>query len=452
MNTYERDMALARQIASLAAQAGGRAMLVGGVVRDSLLGVENKDIDLEVYGLAPQALKALLSRLGDVVEKGASVGVYGLAHSNLDIAMPRRERRTGDRHTDFDVAVDPNLSFEAASMRRDFTINAMMRDVLTGELIDLWGGRADLAARRVRHVCDRTFPEDALRVFRAAQFAARLEAEIAPETLRLCAGMDVTALSVERVFEELCKALLKARRPSVFFRALRSMDHLKEYFPEVEACIGVGQNPVYHPEGDVFEHTMLVLDCAAGLREQAQWPLGFMVAALTHDLGKPVATEVQPDGKITSYGHETLGLPVCEAQLRRLTNQARLIDYARNMMWLHMRPNMLAQCRSKKKKTRAMFDQSLCPEDLILLSRADASGKLDAPYDEANEAFLRERLEDYRQVMARPMVTGKDLVAAGLKPGPEFSRWLDRARQLHFAGQDRKRALSQVLAEAKRGR
>ena len=452
MNTYERDMALARQIASLAAQAGGRAMLVGGVVRDSLLGVENKDIDLEVYGLAPQALKALLSRLGDVVEKGASFGVYGLAHSNLDIAMPRRERRTGDRHTDFDVAVDPNLSFEAASMRRDFTINAMMRDVLTGELIDLWGGRADLAARRVRHVCDRTFPEDALRVFRAAQFAARLEAEIAPETLRLCAGMDVTALSVERVFEELCKALLKARRPSVFFRALRSMDHLKEYFPEVEACIGVGQNPVYHPEGDVFEHTMLVLDCAAGLREQAQWPLGFMVAALTHDLGKPVATEVQPDGKITSYGHETLGLPVCEAQLRRLTNQARLIDYARNMMWLHMRPNMLAQCRSKKKKTRAMFDQSLCPEDLILLSRADASGKLDAPYDEANEAFLRERLEDYRQVMARPMVTGKDLVAAGLKPGPEFSRWLDRARQLHFAGQDRKRALSQVLAEAKRGR
>ncbi len=450
VNTFEQDMALAREIARRAADVGGRAMLVGGVVRDALLGAACKDIDMEVYGMAPQALKALLSGLGEVVEKGASFGVYGLAHSNLDVAMPRRERRTGDRHTDFDVSVDPSLSFEAASMRRDFTINAMLRDALTGELIDLWGGQADLAARRIRHVNDRTFPEDALRVFRAAQFAARLDGTIAPETVALCAGMDVTRLSVERVFDELCKALLKANRPSVFFRALRCMDHLKEYFPEIEACVGARQNPAYHPEGDVFEHTMLVLDSAAALRERARWPLGFMVAALMHDLGKPMATAVQPDGKITSYGHEVLGLEVCERQLRRLTNHAKLIEYAKNMMWLHMRPNVLAQCRSKKKKTRQMFDLSVCPEDLILLSRADASGKLDAPYDEANEAFLNERLEDYRQVMARPMVTGKDLLAAGLAPGPDFARWLDRAKQLHFAGQDKTRALRQVLGEIKK--
>ena len=452
MNTYEQDLALARELATRVRQAGGRAMLVGGCVRDGLMGVPCKDIDIEVYGLAPRALKALLSELGEVVEKGASFGVYGLAHSNIDVAMPRRERRTGDRHTDFDVSVDPNLSFEAASMRRDFTINAMLRDALTGELIDLWGGQRDLAARCVRHVNDRTFGEDALRVFRAAQFAARFGAEVAPRTLELCAAMDVTALSVERVFDELCKALLKAEKPSIFFRVLRGTDHLKEYFPEIEACVGVRQNPVYHPEGDVFEHTMLVLDCAAALRERAQWPLGFMVAALTHDLGKAVSTQVQPDGKITSYGHEVAGLPLCESQLRRLTSHARLIEYAKNMMWLHMRPNVLAGCRSKKKKTRMMFDLSLCPEDLILLSRADASGKRDAPYDEGNEAFLWERLEDYRAVMARPMVTGKDLVAAGLAPGPDFARWLDRAKQLHFSGQDRQRALRQVLAEARSGR
>ena len=450
MNTYEQDLRLAEQLARRVRQAGGRAMFVGGCVRDGLLGIPCKDIDIEVYGVAPQALKALLGELGEVIEKGASFGVYGLAHSSIDVAMPRRERRTGDRHTDFDVSVDPNLSFEAASMRRDFTINAMLRDALTGELVDLWGGQADLAARRIRHVNDKTFPEDALRVFRAAQFVARFEAEIAPQTLALCASMDVSALSVERVFDELCKALIKADRPSVFFRTLKEMDHLKEYFPELEACVGVRQNPAYHPEGDVFEHTMLVLDCAAALRGRAQWPLGFMVSALTHDLGKPVSTQIQPDGKITSYGHEVAGLPVCEAQLRRLTSHAKLIEYAKNMMWLHMRPNVLAGCHSKKKKTRQMFDLSVCPEDLILLSRADASGKLDAPYDEANEAFLRQRLEDYRQVMARPMVTGKDLVAAGLKPGPDFARWLDRARQLHFSGQDRDRALSQVLAEARR--
>jgi tRNA nucleotidyltransferase (CCA-adding enzyme) len=141
------------------------------------------------------------------------------------------------------------------------------------------------------------------------------------------------------------------------------------------------------------------------------------------------------------------GLPLCEAQLRRLTGQTKLIRYVKNMTWLHMRPNIQAKCRSKKKKTRQMFDLSVCPEDLILLSRADASGKGGEAYDDANEAFLRERLEDYRRVMARPMVTGKDLQAAGLEPGPAFSRWLDRARQLHFAGLDREHALKQVLAE-----
>lgn len=450
MNTYEQDLALAQALARRVRAAGGRALYVGGFVRDGLMGVPCKDIDIEVYGLAPAALRALLGELGDVVEKGASFGVFGLAHSNLDIAMPRRERRTGGKHTDFDVDVDPFLSVEAASMRRDFTINAMLRDVLTGELIDCWGGEADLRARVIRHVNDTTFPEDALRVFRAAQFSARLDAAIDPATLALCASMEVSEITHERVFDELAKALLKAERPSVFFRALRAMNHLKEFFPEVEACAGVPQNPVYHPEGDVFEHTMRVVDCAAALRDRAQWPLGFMLAALTHDLGKIVATELQPDGKITAYGHEVQGLPLCDRQMARLTNQTRLIEYTKNMMWLHMRPNVLAKCRSKKKKTRQLFDLSVCPEDLILLSRADASGQLNIPYDEANEAFLRERLEDYREIMRRPMVTGKDLIAAGLKPGPDFSRWLDRARQLHFAGQEKPHALCQVLDEARR--
>ena len=448
MNTFEQDMALAREIARRVSDAGGRVMLVGGIVRDGLLGIECKDIDLEVYGVTPRTLKAVLSKLGAVAQRGASFGVYGLDHSNIDVAMPRRERSTGDKHTDFDVSVDPFMSFEAASMRRDFTFNAMMRDLLTGELVDLWGGREDLENRVIRRVNDETFREDALRVFRAAQFAARLEATIDPDTLALCRSMDVSTLSVERVFEELSKALLKSKRPSVFFRSLQGMDHLKEYFPELEACIGVEQNPVYHPEGDVFEHTMMVLDSAAALRERAEWPLGFMLAALTHDLGKTVTTQVRPDGKIVSYRHELEGLPLCERQMRRLTNQAKLIAYVKNMMWLHMRPNVLAKCRSKKKKTRQMFDLSVCPEDLILLARADALGKADSSEDGDSEAFLRQRLEDYRRVIGVPMVTGKDLIAAGLEPGPQFSVLLDRARQLHFAGLEREAALKQVLAEA----
>ena len=444
-----RDQMLARALAADVAEAGGRAYYVGGVVRDGLMGVECKDIDIEVYGIAPTVLREILGRHGEVLEKGASFGVLGLRHSDLDIAMPRKERRTGGKHRDFDVSVDPMLSTEEASMRRDFTINAMMQDVLTGEIVDHWNGREDLKNGIIRCVSPQTFPEDALRVFRAAQFAARLNAQIEPETARLCREIDVTEISPERIFEEMHKALIKAEKPSVFFRELHGMDHLKEFFPELAACVGVEQNPKFHPEGDVFEHTMLVIDCAAQLRHRAQWPLGFMLSALFHDLGKVVATEVQEDGRITAYGHEVQGLPMVERQLKRLTNQTKLIRYVLNQTELHMRPNMLAGCQSKKKKTRGLFDLSVCPEDLILLSRADASGKLDEPYDEKNEQFLTERLEDYRKVMERPMVTGADLVAAGLKPGADFAALLARARQLHFAGIEKKNVLKQLLSEAK---
>ena len=286
------EKALARAIAADVAAAGGRVYYVGGVVRDACMGVESKDVDVEVYGILPAQLREILARHGEVYEKGASFGVLGIRHSDLDVAMPRRERRTGEGHRDFDVSVDPFLSTREASMRRDFTINAMMRDVLTGEVIDHWGGQADLQARIIRCVNEKTFPEDALRVFRAAQFAARLNAQIEERTLALCREINVEAISPERIFEEMKKALLKAEHPSVFFRELRRMDHLKEFFPELERCASVPQNPAFHPEGGVFEHTMLVVDCAAALRERAVEPLGFMLSALLHDLGKCVATKV----------------------------------------------------------------------------------------------------------------------------------------------------------------
>ena len=250
---------------------------------------------------------------------------------------------------------------------------------------------------------------------------------------------------------QMLDALLNDPRPSGHFRKLLASGELSEALPELAACVGVPQNPVYHPEGDVFEHTMLVVDCAAALREQALNPLGFMLAALVHDLGKAVATRMQPGGKITAYGHEVAGLPLCRRMLERLTDDEALIAYAQNMMWLHMRPNVLAKCRSKKKKTRQLFDLSLCPEDLILLSRADASGKLDAPYDETLETFLRQRLEDYRRVAALPMVTREDLLAAGFAHGEALDDALARARQLHFSGFDVRQALKQVTAEARSG-
>ena len=247
---------------------------------------------------------------------------------------------------------------------------------------------------------------------------------------------------------EAAEALLNANQPSAYFRKLRSEGRLSADFPELSACAGVPQSPIHHPEGDVFEHTMLVVDCAAALRDRAVQPLGLMLSALTHDLGKAVATVVRPDGGITAYRHEVLGLDACERQLRRLTDQTGLIEYAKNMMWLHMRPNMLALARSSKVKTRLLFDLSVCPEDLILLSRADASGKLDRPYDPGIEAFLRARLEDYRKRLARPMLTRRDLSEAGFGPEPALDEWLRRARRLHLSGLDPDRVLSRLLREA----
>lgn len=447
MFEFQQELALSRSIAETVASAGGRAYYVGGFVRDSLMGIDCKDIDIEVYGLAPAELRAALGQLGEVYDRGASFGVLGLRHSDIDIAMPRTESRTGVKHTDFDVSVDPFLEPKAACRRRDFTVNAMLQDVLTGEILDFYGGRRDLENRVIRCVCAETFTEDALRVFRAAQFAARFDARIEADTQALCRDMDVAQLSVERVFAELEKALLKAEKPSLFFRELHSMEHLREFFPELEQTMGVRQNPKFHPEGDVFEHTMLVLDEAAKLRERAQWPPAFMLSALMHDIGKCVATQIQLDGRITAYGHEVLGLEMVERQLRRLTNHEKLIKYVLNQTELHMRPNVLFFAHSKKKKTRQLFDLSVCPNDLILLSRADASGKLDEPYREENELWLRERLEDYYHRLSQPMVTGEDLIQAGLKPDRRFSALLQRARALHFSGLERKNALQQVLAE-----
>ena len=440
------DKNLALKIAEKVSAAGGRAFFVGGYVRDMLMGAECKDIDIEVYGITPAALRSLLSEIGEPYDKGAAFGVLGLRHSELDIAMPRRESRTGSRHTDFDVSVDPFMTYEDASRRRDFTINAMMLDPLTGEIVDCWNGRYDLENRIIRHVSPETFGDDALRVFRAAQFAARFRAQISPETMEICRAMDVSQLSRERVFDELAKALMKADTPSIFFRTLRAMDKLSEFFPETAAMEGVPQNPKYHPEGDVFEHTMLVLNSAAHLRSRASEPLNFMLAALLHDVGKTNATEIK-DGRIVSYFHPQTGVALAETQLKRLTSNTRTISYVKNMVELHMRPNMLAGADSRRRKSRAMFDMSICPEDLMLLSRADAEGKKDAPYDERTWDWLEARLADYRECIARPMVNGKDLTHAGYAPGPEMGALLKRARELHFSGIEKKRVLSQLKKE-----
>jgi len=243
-----------RKIAELVSEAGGRTFYVGGFVRDKILGIENKDVDIEVHGIKPEILLDILRSVGEPLSYGSSFGIYSLKGSHIDIAMPRMEHATGRGHRDFEVFVDPFIGLEAAALRRDFTMNAAFEDVLTGEIIDPFDGRRDLANGIIRHVNDQSFTEDPLRVLRAAQFASRFELQIAEETVVLCKNIDVSTLSRERVEEELKKALLNGKKPSVFFEVLREMDQLDIWFPELKSCIEVEQDPKFHPEGNVWQN------------------------------------------------------------------------------------------------------------------------------------------------------------------------------------------------------
>lgn len=451
MSDVKRDLNLARRLAQLAAEQGGRAYFVGGCVRDKLLHRENKDIDVEVHGLTPAQLEELLDKLGTRISVGESFGIYMLTGYGLDIAMPRRERAQGRGHRDFSVEVDPFIGVEGAARRRDFTVNAMMEDVLTGELLDPFGGQEDLKRGILRHVDDRSFGEDSLRVLRGAQFAARFGFAVAEETVALCRMMDLSALSRERVEGELEKALLQAPRPSVFFRVLRQMEQLDVWFGELVALIGVEQNPKYHAEGDVWEHTMMVLDAAADYRTQVDDPMALMLAALAHDFGKAVSTQCI-NGAFHAYGHETTGLPLTEAFLSRVVGGSRRTRLVLELVEHHMRPNVSAVNNAGIKSTNRMFDCVSEPAALMYLALADSRGKIASGEQVVHEDFLRRRLAEYEACMARPRVMGRDLLEAGLAPGSDFTDFLTHARKLHLAGVERESALKQTLAYARKQR
>lgn len=449
MTHSQKDQEMAVEVARLVRDHGGHTYYVGGYVRDALIHKENKDVDIEVHGISPKCLEEILDSLGERISIGESFGIFNLKGYSLDIAMPRKEELRGQGHRDFDIFVDPFIGTESACRRRDFTFNALMQDVLTGEIVDHFGGKEDLQRGILRHVNDASFAEDPLRVLRAAQFAARFEFTVAEETIELCRKMDLRHLPRERIEGELKKALLKAERPSIFFEVLRQMDQLDHWFPELKALIGVEQNPKYHAEGDVWTHTMMVLDAAAKLRDRTAQPYWFMLSAVTHDFGKAVCTEFTK-GAIHAYEHEVKGLPLAETFLRRITSESKLIEYVLNLVQYHMKPNTVAGAKSSVKTTNRMFDQAVDPEGLICIALADENGRITALPPVDNEAFLYDRLAIFKEIMVRPYVMGKDLIDAGFQPGKDFTQILAHAHKLRLAGVQKESALKQTLAFARK--
>jgi tRNA nucleotidyltransferase (CCA-adding enzyme) len=308
---------IVRELAHAVREAGGRALIVGGWVRDAILagGVpSDSDIDLEVFGIAENRLPSLLDQFGRVEAVGSSFPVYKLrvpdtTVGDIDVALPRRESKSGRGHKGFEVRGDPSMSIEDAARRRDFTINAISWDPLTREYEDPCDGRGDLARRSFASSITRRFGDDSLRVLRAIQFAARFELTLDDQTRELCRSIPLDDLPAERIWGEIEKLLLKAAKPSIGFTLALDLGVIDRVLPEMRPLVGCEQEPEWHPEGDVWTHTLMVIDEARAANGRPRRPqlITVMLGAVCHDLGKPPTTAFV-DGRIRSLDHEQAGV------------------------------------------------------------------------------------------------------------------------------------------------
>ena len=431
------DTAIA--VARAAREAGGRALIVGGWVRDRLMGHASKDIDVEVYGIDAAALKSLLSRFGSVNTVGESFTVYKVAE--LDVALPRRESKTGRGHKGFTVEGDPTLSPTDAARRRDFTINAIAWDPLTGEYIDPFEGRLDLERRVLRAVDPVTFVDDSLRVLRAVQFAARFDFSLDPGTADLCRRIALDDLPAERVWGEFEKLLLRARRPSIGFSLALDLSIVERMFPELDALVGCPQEPEWHPEGDVWVHTLLVIDGARTRIDDLEYPqqVSVMLGAVCHDLGKP-ATTAFIDGRIRSLDHEEQGVAPARALLDRLNVHSMLgYDVRQQVLGIvanHLKPGMFAQAQPPVGDgAYRRLAQKVDLELLARVAKADCEGRGPGFDCSAMDAFLeRARALGVEHAAPAPLVKGRHLLDLGVRPGPAVGEVLRQVYERQLDG------------------
>lgn len=422
-------VAQARVLADLARREGGRAVVVGGFVRDRLLGHISKDLDVEVFGIAADRLPVLLAPLGRVEPVGQQFPVYKAG--GLDVALPRRESKTGHGHKGFSVEGDPDMSFADAARRRDFTINALGWDPLTDEYLDPFGGRADLEARRLRVVDPGTFGDDSLRVLRAMQFAARFALTLEPESHTLCRHIPLDDLPAERIWGEFEKLLLQARTPSIGLALGRELAVIDRLLPELVPLYDCPQDPEWHPEGDVWTHTLLVADEARRRNDDLDRPrlATVMLGALCHDLGKPLTT-AWIDGRLRSPGHEPAGVPVAESLLDRLRIQTLdgfpVRSQVLGLVAEHLRPS--AFHKAQDTVTDGAFRRLAARVDLDLLvrfARADCHGRTGTFDCSAMDWFqARARALGVEHRPPEAILKGRHVLALGVTPGPAMGALL----------------------------
>ena len=446
----------ARRVAVTVRRGGGRVLLVGGFVRDGMLGCSTNEPDLEVFGLPLGKLERVLRPLGKVRRIGRAFPVLRIGSLSLEVALPRRESKTGPGHLGFEVVVDPDMGFEEAARRRDLTLNAMGLDPLTGELFDPYGGARDLAAGVMRATDPAKFPEDPLRGLRVAAFASRFGFTADEELRRLCSALDLSELSPERILDELDK-MLHGGEPSRGLRFLAATG-LLGFFPEVAALRGVPQDPEWHPEGDVFEHTLLALDRAAERAPRGRHARRVLLfATLCHDFGKPATTR-ERRGRITAYGHDAAGAPLARGFLERLRAPRALVDEVEALTRRHLAPAFYPRQGAKRAAYRRLARELAAAgttlEALLRVATADQLGRTTeaapaGPFPEG-EVF-RERAEAAGVFRGPPedAVSGRHVLARNVAPGRAVGRILDRSREVQDeSGEtDPEKILDQVIPE-----
>ncbi len=410
--------------------AGGRCLLVGGAVIDHINNLPIKDWDIEVYGLNYETLLSLMEEFGSPHIVGKAFGVIKITIDGIDydLSIPRKENRIGKGNKDFLCELHPDMTPAEAAKRRDLTINSMYVDLNTREIIDPYKGMNDLKKGIIRVTNRETFKEDPLRVLRIMQILPRKGKKVAPDTLKLCREMihEFPHLSKERVMEEWKKLLLRADKPSMGLEFLRQSLWI-QWFPELQALIGCNQNPLHHPEGDVWKHTLMAIDAAAELKKQLpeEWHLPFMFGMLLHDTGKPGTTN--PD-TLKSHGHDKLGAEKAKTFMRRISDEKELIERTTAITELHMQPGFLYKGKAKHAAWRRLHNK-LRLDVLALVARADAmaSGGINVESKFKAGELAMEFFQKLGDKPIAPVLQGRHLIEAGYQPERQFTIMLNKA-------------------------
>jgi len=426
--------------------AGGDPIRVGGCIRDELLGLESKDVDVEVFGLSADALCAVLRRFGKVSVVGESFGVIKLTtkDEDFDFSLPRRDNKTGRGHKGFQVEVDHSMTPAEAALRRDFTINAIGKR-LDGELVDPFGGKQDLLDGVLRATSVH-FSEDPLRVLRGFQFASRFKLTAEPGTVEMCRVLvdEADTLAIERIWGEWEKWAMKGVVPSMGLRFLVECGWIR-LFPELVNLIDVPQDPVWHPEGCAWTHTLHVCDAAARIcdREKLEGEdrAVIILAALCHDLGKALpengGTTVFEDEHWRSPGHAEAGVPLSRRFLERIGCLERIIEKVLPLVAEHMICMTTSEITDRVVRRLSVRLGKATMRELLLILEADHSGRpplaggLPEPGKEI--AVIAERLA-LEAAKPKPIIAGQHLIDRGYKPGPFFGLVINQCFEAQLDG------------------